>query len=70
MNTLNESQLAAQLDKIVDRIQHIRRLDLSLEANLQLALQESQDTLGALALYRKGLNRAVNYNQVLRASAA
>jgi len=63
MYAFTENQLAVHLDHIVDRIQHIRQMDLSLEANLQTALQESQDTLGALALYRKLLNRAVDYEQ-------
>ncbi len=61
MYAFTENQLAAHLDHIVDRIQHIRQMDLSLEANLQMALQESQDTLGALALYRKMLRRAADY---------
>ena len=70
MNPMNETQLAAQLDKIVDRIQQLRRLDLSLEANLERALQESQDTLGALALYRKCLDRAAGYSRMMHATAA
>ncbi len=63
MYAFTENQLAAHLDKIVDRIQHIRQMDLSLEDNLQTALQESQDTLGALALYRKLLGRAAEYQK-------
>ena len=70
MYTLNETQLADQLDKIVDRIQQIRQLDLSLESNLQHALTESQDTLGALAMYRKLLSRAADYNRVPQLRAA
>ena len=70
MHALNETQLAAQLDTIVNRIQQIRQLDLSLESNLQLALAESQDTLGALAMYRKLLSRAADYNRVPQLRAA
>ena len=70
MYALNETQLAAQLDQIVDRIQQIRQLDLSLESNLQQALAESQDTLGALALYRKLLSRAADYGRVPQLRAA
>ena len=70
MYALNETQLAAQLDKIVDRIQQIRQLDLSLESNLQQALAESQDTLGALALYRSLLSRAADYGRVPQLRAA
>ena len=70
MYTLNESQLASQLDKIVDRIQQIRALDLSLESNLQQALTQSQDTLGALAMYRQRLNRVADYNRMPHRRAA
>ncbi len=70
MYALTESQLAAHLDHIVDRIEHIRQMDLSLEANLQTALQESQDTLGALALYRKMLSRAADYEKWMPRHAA
>ncbi len=70
MYALNETQLAAQLDSIVDRIQQIRELDLSLESNLQQALNQSQDTLGALAMYRKLLSRAADYNRVPHLRAA
>ena len=61
MYPLNELQLADQLDKIVDRIQQIRGLDLSSTADLERALEETQDTLGALALYRRRLNRIADY---------
>ena len=70
MYALNETKLAAQLDKIVERIQEIRQLDLSLESNLQQALIESQDTLGALAMYRKMLSRAADYGRVSQLRAA
>ena len=70
MYAFNETQLAAQLDQIVDRIQQIRQLDLSLESNLQQALTESRDTLGALALYRKLLSRAADYSRVPQLRAA
>lgn len=63
MYAFTENQLAAHLDHIIDRIQHIREMDLSTDANLQTALQESQDTLGALALYRKMLSRAAHYEK-------
>ncbi len=63
MYALTENQVAAHLDHIVDRIQHIRQMDLSLEANLQMVLQESRDILGALALYRKLLSRAADYGR-------
>ena len=70
MYAFTENQLASYLDNIVDRIQHIRQMDLSSEANLQTALQESQDTLGALALYRKMLSRAADYQKWMPRRAA
>ena len=70
MYTLNESQLAGQLDTIVDRIQQIRTLDLSLESDLQQALAQSQDTLGALAMYRHRLSHAADYSRTPHLRAA
>ncbi|MFQ5569337.1 MAG: hypothetical protein ACE5G0_06655 [Rhodothermales bacterium] len=64
MVALTDHQLDAQLDNVVNRIQHLRQLDLSLEDNLQQALEESQNMLGALALYRKVLRRAADYGRV------
>ena len=61
MYVVTESQLATHLDHIVDRIEVLRQMDLSLEADLQQALQQSQDTLGAIAMYRKMLSRAADY---------
>ncbi len=63
MYAVTESQLAAHLDHIVDRIELIRQMDLSVEANLEQALQQSQDMLGALALYRKLFSRAADYRR-------
>ena len=39
MYAITESQLAAHLDHIVDRIELIRQMDLSVEANLEQALR-------------------------------
>ncbi len=61
MCTQTTYRLDSQLDNVVTRIQHLRQLDLSLEANLQQALEESQNMLGALAMYRKLLRRAADY---------
>ena len=63
MYTLTEGQLGAYLDHIVDRIQHIRQMNLSTEADLQVAMQQSQETLGALALFRRQLSRVADNEQ-------
>jgi len=65
-----EVQLGAQLDSLVDHIEHIRRLDLSVEADLSCALQESRAMLGALALYRDCLGRAAAYGYAASHRAA
>ena len=63
MYAVTEHQIASHLDHIVDRIEHLRQMDLSVEANLQQALQQSQDMLGALAMYRRMLSRRVDYRR-------
>lgn len=55
------SQLNAHLESVVDRIQQIRELSLSTEGELELALTETQDMLGALALYRSMLKKVADY---------
>ena len=70
MYTLNETQLTVQLDTIIDRIQQIRKLDLASETSRKQALVASRDTLGALALYRKQLNRAIAHKPIAPRHAA
>jgi hypothetical protein len=64
MYPIDDLQLADQLDKIVDHVQRIRGLDLASTSDLERALEETQDTLGALALYRKWLYRAADYRRM------
>ncbi len=48
-------QLDVDLDRVMHRLRHLQQLDLSVEANLQQALDESLQLLGAIALYRHSL---------------
>lgn len=65
-----EIHLGTQRDSIVDHIEHIRQLDLSVEADLSRVLHESRAVLGALALYREGLSRAAAYRYATTHRAA
>lgn len=70
MYAVTEHQLATHLEHIVARIERLREMDLSVEATVQQALQQSQDTLGALAMYRKMLSRAADYRSYPHRRAA
>ena len=60
-------QLDVDLDRVMHRIRHLRQLDLSVESNLQQALDESLQLLGAIALYRHSL-REINEVRQRRAA--
>ena len=57
MNTLNVTQLNVQLASILKRVQSLRRLELAEETERRKALAESQHLLGAITLYRQGLEK-------------
>ena len=61
MHPTADIRLDAHLARIADRIEHLRELDLALEDELQQALDESRDALGALTHYRRLLSRAADY---------
>ena len=63
MYSPTESTLDSHLKGVVNRIQRIRRLNLSVEAECQQALEESNDVLGALALYRGWLRTAAGQGE-------
>ena len=63
MYSPTESTLDSQLKDVVNRIQRIRTLNLSVEAERQQALEESKDVLGALALYRGWLRKAAGHGE-------
>ena len=43
------NQIDAYWEGLADRVQDLKQLDLSIEDNLELALEESQHLLGAIA---------------------
>ena len=53
-----QASLDACLERILQRIDHLRHLDLDEEAGVQDALDESRELMGLLALYRAALQRA------------
>ena len=46
------SQLDAYLDRVIGRIRDLRQLNLSAESGLYEALEESQNLMASLAIYR------------------
>ena len=55
MYALGNTQLNAYLDRIVNNIQQLRQLDFSDEAAVEQAMAQSQQVMGALAMYRHQL---------------
>ncbi len=49
MKSMNFNQIDAYWEGLADRVQGLKQLDLSIEDNLELALEESQRLLGAIA---------------------
>ena len=70
MDTYALAQLDQRLDSILQRVQSLRQCALAGEADRRKALDESQCLLGALALYRRGLENALtNPGERLRHAA-
>ncbi len=70
MNARSENQLDAYLDRVVSHIQQLRQLDLSDDAAVELAMNQSQQVIGALAMYRHQLRHTeVHAMSVLRQAA-
>ena len=49
MKTIKFNQIDAYWEGLANRVQDLKQLDLSIEDNLELALEESQRLLGAIA---------------------
>ena len=64
------SQLEVCLESVENHVRHLRQLNLSMEAELEQALAESRQTLGALALYRGLLKRVAPQGVVEQRRAA
>ena len=57
MRTHTDTRLDACLDSIADHIEHLRTLDLMAEADLEQALDETRQMLGAVVMYRSLVQR-------------
>ena len=52
MKKHSAKQLDAYLDRVIGRIRELRQLNLSAEGGLHEALEESQNLLASIAIYR------------------
>ena len=57
MNAHTDTQLDTYLDRIVNHIQQLRHLDLTTEAAVEQAMNQSQQVMGTLAMFRRQLQR-------------
>lgn len=70
MNTVKSNQIDTYWDGLVERMQRLKKLDLSNEADLEEALDESQRLLGAIAHCRHMLMQFEPQHQELQRMAA
>lgn len=70
MYSLRGHQLEACLERVVNHVRHLRQLDLSVEAELEQALAESRQVLGAIAQYRGLLKKAAPHEGIQQRIAA
>ena len=59
MNTSVKHDLNTYLDRVIERANEMRRLNLTADGNVQHALEESQHLLAVLAMYRHALKHTV-----------
>ena len=57
MNAHTDTQLDTYLDRIVNHIQQLRHLDLTTDAAVEQAMNQSQQVMGTLAMFRRQLQR-------------
>lgn len=70
MTSMKINQIDAYWEGLVDRVQGLKKLDLSVEENLEQALDESQRLLGAIAHCRHLLVQVQMGNDGLQRRAA
>ena len=70
MNASAETQLAAFLDRVVNHIQQLRQIDFTDAAAVDQAMNQSQQVMGALAMYRHQLRNAEAHALPLMRQAA
>lgn len=59
MSTSVKHDLNTYLDRVIERADEMRRLNLTADGNVEHALAESQHLLAVLAMYRHALKHAV-----------
>ena len=70
MKTVKSNQIDTYWDGLVERMQRLKALDLSNEADLEEALEESQRLLGAIAHCRHLLMQVEPQHEGLQRMAA
>ncbi len=70
MNTVKINQIDTYWEGLVERMQSLKKLDLSNEADLEAALDESQRLLGAIAHCRHMLMQVEPTHKGLQRMAA
>lgn len=70
MKTVKSNQINTYWDGLVERMQRLKKLDLSNEADLEEALDESQRLLGAIAHCRHMLTQVESQRKALQRMAA
>ena len=70
MKTVKSKQIDTYWDGLVERMQRLKKLDLSNEAHLEEALEESQRLLGAIAHCRHMLTQIEPQHDGIRRMAA
>ena len=70
MTSMKFNQIDAYWEGLADRVQGLKQLDLSVEDNLEQALEESQRLLGAIAHCRHLLVQVQTGNEGPRRRAA
>ncbi len=58
------NQLDAYLERVVNRLRDLRQLNLSGETGIRQALEESQNLLASIAMYRHQLKTTAQQNNV------
>ena len=70
MYTPTATQLDAYLDRVVNHIQQLRQIDFSDEAAVEQAMNQSQQVMGTLAMYRHQLRNAEAHGMPMMRQAA
>ncbi len=65
MKPPSANQLDVYLERFVDRARRLKQLNLAADGGLRQALEESQNLLASIAMYRHQLKHAVQQEEAL-----